>query len=125
MGARELLERELSYVPTGRIISGAGLFIVKTIQNTQLNTTDMNKFQPDLYDIHHEYERLRTDKRSEAQRIALETANLPYSQTSDYDEIAHFPIIPETEEYLKAIKKIEDYKTKKREKRQQQDNYED
>ena len=53
------------------------------------------------------------------------TANLPYLQISDYDEIPHFPIIPETEEYLKAIKKSEDYKPKKRGKRQQQDNYED
>ena len=121
----KLFERGLSYVPPGRVTSGAGLFIVKTIGNTQLYTTDMNKFQPDLYDIHREYERLRTNQRSEARRIALETVNLPYLQISDYDDIPHFPIVPETEEYLKAIKNSEDYKTKKRGKRQQQDNYED
>jgi hypothetical protein len=121
----KLFERGLSYVPPGRVTSGAGLFIVKTIQNTQLSTTDMNKFQPDFYDIHREYERLRAGQRTEARRIALATANIAYLQSYDYDEIPHFPIVPETEEYLKAIKKSDDYKTKKRGKRQQQDNYED
>jgi hypothetical protein len=121
----KLFERGLSYVPPGRVTSGAGLFIVKTIQNTQLSTTDMNKFQPDFYDIHREYERLRAGQRTEARRIALATANIAYLQSYDYDEIPHFPIVPETEEYLKAIKKSEDCKTKKRGKRQQLDNYED
>ena len=45
---RKRFERGLSYVSPGSAISGAGLFIVKTIQNTQLNTTDMKKIQPDL-----------------------------------------------------------------------------
>ena len=85
----------------------------------------MNKFQPDFYDIHREYERLRAGQRTEARRIALATANIAYLQSYDYDEIPQFPIIPETEEYLEAIKKSEDNKTKKRAKRQQQDNYED
>jgi len=113
----KLFERGLPYIPPGRVTSSEGLYIVKTIEKSELTITDMNKFQTEFYDIHREYERLRTKQRLEARRIAESTAvvaRLPeYSESMNTIKLLKFLLFQRLKNTPKRWKKATTTKRKR------------